>query len=1049
MPSTTPEAASHSSLFPAADPSSSASLQPGKAPPMLSLFPRNVVSVFLARFHVRHGNQIEYQWPAPRSPSARETTLVDLQDEELHDAASAVDLDGVEWKVLPSGGHLIESDVVYFEPKPRLVNADAGAQDQQTRGRVGVACFRNLKLDDAGGGDSSSTKAAAAPTTVPKANAQEQGLDQRGARMISVGLILSCPSDEAGMSPTAHQLAIVPHLDNLDRLAEQLVRDPTQTQLLRTYYEAHAESRLKAQDQPNSRAEGSMSVHKMRQLRIRRRCDPKNLYHDPTAHLAVLCSALGPLLPVVLKRLMIQGHRLLIFSPAPPLVQVAFLGYNLADLVTEALPSKDAHGSFVPVRVRGQVGVHDIIALEEEERHRHEASRTAASYTSLSHHYIHQHDGADKGQEQRQSAPSWIAWTTDKLLLEKPHLFDSVLDLSTLIAPGSDGRLEADSLISSSAYAKLLRISRTPAKASASHAGASAREKVEAKKQSWTTREFATFNELDAQAERHADRFAAMRNRGKRHPSKRKASKTSLRRSFVDGRGGHASTASGTATGASSRKRSRIVGRSRESLDRREAPRVLTPSESAVSQWRGGCSGSTRRTRGGVVSAILAFLRYWLAGWWFLPSHWRYDLPSAYVLPLGIRGDGGVRSSIMIMPASDDEHAIDDEEDDDEDEESGSDASSSSSSFIDEHDEHRGERGPRNGDNSHAQQERASPETERTDQGGADAEREDDDSASSTDAGQAEGSATVTASTASPVSAPGDDDEDDDDEGDLDLSLMGPPDPLLAAVGASVPFHHAHDGRHSPASVRRRGSASTSLGGGNGNLGDGGSHHGAAGSQGRRTPSRRIEASVSSSHGYARRRLSFDRFGNHIPLSASSLRGEDDDDGGEGEGQGDEDEDGDEDGEAEASAGRAASDEALRLMLSDSLWTVWHRWTCALVQGLEEIMARKRDEVLAAAADAEHQGGPEQEGERTRLLADGGESNGTASSASSSPALVVRVGTKEMAWLGLSVANQGDVELVQSLARRMLERREARSSTTPRRWSVEVDKVWPVFGWFL
>lgn len=110
-------------------------------PPQSTSTPlRNAVSIFLAHFHVRRGNE-----------------MVWFKGEE--------DLAGVEWKVLPSGSHAVEKDIIYFEPPPSPNNVP----------RIGVAAFRNHKLSQgvrSGAGDG------------------EEDDNQRGARMMAVGTIL-------------------------------------------------------------------------------------------------------------------------------------------------------------------------------------------------------------------------------------------------------------------------------------------------------------------------------------------------------------------------------------------------------------------------------------------------------------------------------------------------------------------------------------------------------------------------------------------------------------------------------------------------------------------------------------------------------------------------------------------------------------------------------------------------------------------------------------------------------------------------------------------
>ncbi|KIS66128.1 uncharacterized protein UMAG_11025 [Mycosarcoma maydis] len=546
--------------------------------PNLSLLPANVLTIFLARFHVRHGNQIDYQYPSPsKSDSSTQAKLIDIDDDDTlpkPDQDHVLDLTGVEWKVLPSGGHLIEKDVIYFQTSHK--------------GSTGVACFRNVKLDDT----------------------SADSCAQRGARMVSVGLILQCEGRlDQYSSSLAQQLAIVPHLSNLETLADELVHNPEDLSPLRTYYEMH-KARSDTISAPDIR---TMDEKRMKQLRMRRRRDPRNLPHDPISHMPALCGSLGALLPHLLKKLMLPRHRLLIFSPSPPIVYAAQLGYNLADLVALGIArSGKRHENLQAfarrwiVQVKGQIGVHDISALEDEAKRRNENTETMLQ-------------------------PSWIAWSTDKILLEKPHLFDSVLDLTPLITSDSKGLLDEACLENATTMARLSTVVRPSAAAAAAAAGRGA-AKAQLNSQSWTTREFATFNELDAQAQRHAERAERL---GAGACVSRRKSKNKL--------------------GRSTSRRSED-----QHLERNGDIEYTHEQTDAVSQWRGGCARSPRRSGAGTLSAVLAFLRYWLAGWWFLPSHWRYGLPAAYVLPLGIRGDGGVRASILVMPEDESDEDQDD-----------------------------------------------------------------------------------------------------------------------------------------------------------------------------------------------------------------------------------------------------------------------------------------------------------------------------------------------------------------------------------------------------
>jgi hypothetical protein len=99
----------------------------------------NAAAVFLVHFHVRRGNELLWQ-------------------------KGNADLAGVEWKVLPSGSHAVERDILYFET-PDGPNGSP---------RIGLAAFRNTKL-------AQGVRSGAAE--------EEADDDQRGARMLAVGAI--------------------------------------------------------------------------------------------------------------------------------------------------------------------------------------------------------------------------------------------------------------------------------------------------------------------------------------------------------------------------------------------------------------------------------------------------------------------------------------------------------------------------------------------------------------------------------------------------------------------------------------------------------------------------------------------------------------------------------------------------------------------------------------------------------------------------------------------------------------------------------------------
>ncbi|CAD6963093.1 unnamed protein product, partial [Tilletia laevis] len=210
----------------------------------------------------------------------------------------------------------------------------------------------------------------------------DDGRVQRGARMLSVAAVF--PAD----SPFHH------HLSSLDGLADSIAAA-----------DAHDEGAKGTQHLLRDWLEAANSEQ---QQQDRQRGDSFN--HSALSHFPALSASLGPLLPPLLKYLATGRTRLLIFSTAP-LQPAASLAHNLADIVHAA--QRRAGQSESSLRVRGLVTLHDIVTLDDENR-----ARTA-------------------------DTPGWIAFTPDKILLDKCALFDLVLDLTPL--QGANGTKAAAS----------------------------------------------------------------------------------------------------------------------------------------------------------------------------------------------------------------------------------------------------------------------------------------------------------------------------------------------------------------------------------------------------------------------------------------------------------------------------------------------------------------------------------------------------------------------------------------------------------------------------
>lgn len=111
--------------------------------------PANLLTLFQAHFHVRRGNELTFTYG--------------------HD----LDLSGVEWKVLPSGSHAVDQDVIWFEPPGETDHVEEDDNGSHRWHKVGMAVFKNRKL-----------------TRQQEENGEGEQLDERGARMVAIGLII-------------------------------------------------------------------------------------------------------------------------------------------------------------------------------------------------------------------------------------------------------------------------------------------------------------------------------------------------------------------------------------------------------------------------------------------------------------------------------------------------------------------------------------------------------------------------------------------------------------------------------------------------------------------------------------------------------------------------------------------------------------------------------------------------------------------------------------------------------------------------------------------
>ncbi len=69
------------------------------------------VAIFHASFHPTQGNVVDWNLKASNGAQGVDSVVLTLSDKSLSTGAD-IDLDGVEFNVLPSGLHLVERDTL-------------------------------------------------------------------------------------------------------------------------------------------------------------------------------------------------------------------------------------------------------------------------------------------------------------------------------------------------------------------------------------------------------------------------------------------------------------------------------------------------------------------------------------------------------------------------------------------------------------------------------------------------------------------------------------------------------------------------------------------------------------------------------------------------------------------------------------------------------------------------------------------------------------------------------------------------------------------------
>lgn len=318
-----------------------------------------------------------------------------------------------------------------------------------------------------------------------------------------------------GPAPGSQLAAILPHLIPLASLAQDLAAGaPPPT--LRSYMAEYA-----------PRAEPRWAL--------------PQLAYDPATYLLTMHRFLGPLMLPLLKALHVS-RRVLLYCP-PPVERAAILAFNLAELMHASF----VHAPHVPggVRVRGLLTLHDLDKLLAE-------SVPPAS--------------------------AWVAWTSDRLLLEKTTIYDISVDVSSCAFLS-----EAPPPIPTRPLAYRVPAGGAPVPLT------------------WTSRDLSLYLEL-AEQERQFEAHLVDEGR----PTFR-------------------------------------AWRDAEAL-----PATCQLHLAPRPPWKyAGQDGRSRLT--GYLIVLMALLRFWLGEWWLIRTQLHVVVPLSLVMPLGVRGDGGMSSGIVDL----------------------------------------------------------------------------------------------------------------------------------------------------------------------------------------------------------------------------------------------------------------------------------------------------------------------------------------------------------------------------------------------------------------
>ncbi|KAG5735434.1 Protein LCHN [Termitomyces sp. T112] len=249
----------------------------------MTVIPQDLVAVFHASFHPTQGNVVD--WSLKTSDD--------------------LNLDSIEFNVLPSGLHLIDRDVVYFTKD----------------GQHGVCIFRRRKTE-------------------------EQG--QRGFRLSSFGVLLARSKRPR---PWRHTAALKDLFTIIHKQCEEAgLVQPTESQWepARAYFEERKIRKVDAREWSGWNQDFS---------------DSTEFNSHPTLHLSQLFRILGPSSLIIYRHVL--GRRRILIYTQPPVEAACILCYAAADMCYEAQLSTSGR-TRDPLSVLGMVTLSDMRRLKTE-----------------------------------------------------------------------------------------------------------------------------------------------------------------------------------------------------------------------------------------------------------------------------------------------------------------------------------------------------------------------------------------------------------------------------------------------------------------------------------------------------------------------------------------------------------------------------------------------------------------------------------------------------------------------------------------------------------